>query len=104
MSQDNGRIDSPILESAWQRYAEFKAKSITSTKRQIFLVQATLILALLSVILAVLIDTEIQLHWEEISIYFRTALVIILIINLITLVANGPPEVGVAGEEVAEAL
>ena len=86
MSQDNGRINSPILESAWQRYAEFKANASAITKRRVFFVQAAIILAMVSVILAVLIDTEIQLRSSQsVSDNLSNVLVAILIIDLIAL-------------------
>ena len=86
MSQDKGRINSLILESAWQRYAEFKTNATATTRRRVFFVQTAIILAMVSVILAVLIDTEIQFRSSAmVSDSLSKVLVVILIIDFIAL-------------------
>ncbi len=53
MSQDKHQIDSLVLKSAWQRYAEFDANALSAAKQRKFMRQAALIAALVTVVLAV---------------------------------------------------
>ncbi|MCP4368406.1 MAG: hypothetical protein GY797_09900, partial [Deltaproteobacteria bacterium] len=86
MTHSDGKIESPILESSWQRYAEFRKNSTDTTTRRVFLVRLAVILALAAVIMAVLIDTEIHLAWPVlVSESFRIGLVVVLIIDFIVL-------------------
>ena len=56
MSQENGRIESPVLKTAWQRYAEFDANALSAAKQGIYVRQLALIVAMLTVLLAVFLQ------------------------------------------------
>jgi tetratricopeptide (TPR) repeat protein len=99
--EQHQKIVSPILDSAWERYAEFKANSISNIKRRIYLQRVAISLAMAAVALAVFLDTEIHLLWpgvtSEIS---RLALVVILIVDFIFLALA----ISVQQNETAQAL
>lgn len=86
MNQQNQLIDSPILKSAWQRYAEFKYNSSKNIRQRILLQRIAVVLAMVAVILAVLIDTEIQIRTTAfVANVFRVALITILIVDFVVL-------------------
>jgi len=117
MSQHNGRIDSPVLESAWQRYAELDANATQATKQRTYLRQGAIALAMLAVLLAVFTNTysvilppvtNLTLGIAEI---LRTVLILLLIINFIILALairfqqhTSPQELRAAAEEVKKEI
>jgi len=86
MPKHNGSIDSPILKTCWQRYAEFKMNAQQHAKRRLFMRRVAVGLALVAVTLAVLVDTEIYLQASPIiAETFRFLLIFILIADFIFL-------------------
>ena len=101
MNQHHKKINTPILDSAWEQYAEFKANSIANIKQRIYLQRVAIALAMVAVILAVFLDTEIQMQWPGItSELSRIGLVIILIVDFIFLALA----INVQQSETAQAL
>jgi tetratricopeptide (TPR) repeat protein len=97
MNQERGKINSPVLESAWQRYAEFDANSRAATRGRGYLLQATVGLAVIAVLLAVFIgsyDTYLLLP-ENFKATLRVILIVVLILDFISLaftIRNQPLE------------
>src|SRR5262245_29774929 len=88
MNRERGKINSPVLESAWQRYAEFDANSRRGTRGRGYLLQATVGLAVVAVLLAVFIgsyDTFLLLP-ERLKITLQVILIVVLILDFLSLV------------------
>ena len=97
MSQEHGKINSSVLESAWQRYAEFDANSRAATQMRSYLLQATIALAVIAVVLSVFIgsyDTYLLLP-ETFKTTLQVILIVVLILDFIALantIKNQPLE------------
>lgn len=117
MSQLNGHINSPVLESAWQRYAEFDASATAAAKQRTYLRRAAIALAFIAVFLAVFLNTystilpQVSGLIVGIAELLRVGLILILIINFIILALAirfqqqaGPQELRAAAEEIRKEI
>lgn len=96
MNQDNHNIDSPVLKSAWLRYAEFDANALTANRQRAIIQQSALVVATLSVLLAVFTNNYAAYlplwlpHIAEgvlrVGEVFHIALILTLIISFLLLV------------------
>jgi tetratricopeptide (TPR) repeat protein len=87
MNHDGPKIQSTVLESAWQRYAEFDANARAAANQRLFSRQATIILALVAVFLAVFTGTfEIYARLPvQVQNLLEITLILILIVDFIIL-------------------
>ena len=82
---ENKNIDSPVLQSAWQRYAEFDLNAKTAAIQHKYIKQFALGFSMLAVLFAVFSG---DISWyipESLSSLFSIALILILIVNFVLL-------------------
>ncbi len=89
MSKTNDRIESPVLESAWQRYAEFDSNAQSADKQRSYVREAGLIVATLVVLLEVFENNIIAyVEFAQGSIVddaLKVALILALVVSFILL-------------------
>ncbi len=85
MDQPQNNLNSPVLESAWQRYAEFDLNATLASRQHKAARQLALSLAMLAVILAVFSSDIVNYVPVLLSSFFSIVLMVVLIINFVLL-------------------
>jgi tetratricopeptide (TPR) repeat protein len=85
MSQKNDRLSSPVLESAWQRYAEFYTSAATAINRYKKYREVAIVLAMIAVVFAVFSSDISRQVPDAFKSLLSIPLILILIINFILL-------------------
>ena len=84
LNPKNKIIDSPVLESAWQPYAEFDLNAKTTAVQYKYFKQIALALSMIAVIFAVF-SGDISWYLPESIKLFSIVLILILIVNFVLL-------------------
>jgi predicted Na+-dependent transporter len=83
--QKNDRLSSPVLESAWQRYAEFYTSAATAINRYKKYREVAIVLAMIAVVFAVFSSDISRQVPDAFKSLLSIPLILILIINFILL-------------------
>jgi tetratricopeptide (TPR) repeat protein len=107
MHSTNDTLSSPVLESAWQRYAEFYTSAVTATTRYKYYRDIAIILAMIAVVFAVFAGDISRYVPDIFKSVLSILLILILIVNFILLalsLRSQQQETGAAMRSAAEEI